>query len=158
MIALACAAGVGLGVAQAQPRSMAGGSCVRPEGLLTPEDRQLVGDRIVQRMRDRLGLTQEQADGIRGVFQAERDRMREDGRKLCEARQELRQLLDRQDADSAKLQEAAAQVKALQGAMLDRHIEMRLALRSKLTPEQWQKWQEIRQGMAARHHGRRPTL
>jgi len=145
-------------MAIAQPGPGGRGPCAHPEGLLTAEDRQAVGDRIMLRMQERLGLTQAQAEEIRGLLQAQRDRMREEVRTLCEAQAELRRLMDRQDADLAALKGVADRVKALQGALLDQRIEMHTALRSKLTPEQWQKWLELRRGMGPRHRGRGPAL
>ncbi len=143
-----------IGVATAQPVPGGRGPCDRPEGLLSPEDRQLIGDRIMQRMQDRLGLTQEQANEIRGVIRSQRDQGRGEVQKLCEARVELRQLLGRQDADPAAVKAVSERVKVLQGGILDRRVDTYLALRSKLTPEQWEKWRELRREMGGRFHRR----
>lgn len=148
---------VPIGVATAQPVPGGRGPCDRPEGLLSPEDRQLIGDRMMQRMQDRLGLTQEQANEIRGVIRSQRDQVRGERQKLCEARVELRQLLGRQDADPGAVKAVTERVKALQGGMLDRRVDTYLALRSKLTPEQWEKWRELRQEMGGRLHRRGPV-
>ena len=146
-----------IGVATAQPVPGGRGSCDRPEGLLSPEDRQLIGDRIMQRVQDRLGLTPEQANEIRGVIRTQRDQGRGELQKLCEARVELRQLLGRQDADPAAVKAVTERVKVLQGGMLDRRVDTYLALRSKLTPEQWEKWRELRREMGGRFHRRGPV-
>ena len=145
---------VTIGVATAQPGPGGRGPCDRPEGLLSPEDRQLIGDRMTQRMQDRLGLTPEQANEIRGVIRTQRDQGRGERQKLCEAMVELRQLLSRQDADSAAVKAVTERVKVLQGGMLDRRVDTYLVLRSKLTPEQWEKWRELRRGMGGRFHRR----
>ena len=147
-----------IGVATAQPGPGGRGPCDRPEGLLSPEDRQLIGDRMMQRVQDRLGLTQEQANEIRGVVRSQRDQGRGELQKLCEARVELRQLLGRQDADPAAVKAVTERVKVLQGGMLDRRVATYLALRSKLTPEQWEKWRELRREMGGRFHRRGPVL
>jgi Spy/CpxP family protein refolding chaperone len=133
-----------IGMAAAQPEPKRGGPCARPERLLTPEDRQAIGDRRMARMQERLGLTQEQAKEIREVLDAQRDLARPDHQKLCEARLEMRQLLARQDADPAALKDATERVKTLQGALLDRRVDTYLALRSKLTAEQWDQWRALR--------------
>ena len=148
---------VTIGVATAQPAPGGRGPCDRPEGLLSPEDRQLIGERMMQRVQDRLGLTQEQANEIRNVIRAQRDQGRAELQKLCEARVELRQLLGRQDADPAAVKAVTERVKVLQGAMLDRRVDTYLALRSKLTPEQWEKWRELRREMGGRFHRRGPV-
>jgi len=143
-----------IGIATAQPMPGGRGPCDRPEGLLSPEDRQLIGDRMIQRMQDRLGLTPEQATEIRGVLRSQRDQARGEIQKLCEARVEMGQLLGRQDADPAALKAVAERVKVLQSGMLDRRVDTYLALRSKLTPEQWEKWRELRREMGGRSHRR----
>jgi Spy/CpxP family protein refolding chaperone len=111
----------------------------------------------MQRLSEKIGLSAEQAQEIRAVFQAQRDQTRGDIQKLCEARLGFRQLMGRQDADPATLKAAADQIKALQGALLDRRVETYLALRSKLTAEQWAKWQEVRQHWGSRSRGHRPV-
>jgi Spy/CpxP family protein refolding chaperone len=108
-------------------------------------------------MQEKLGLTQEQANEIRGVLESQRDQARADLQKLCGARMELRQLLGRQDADPAALKDTGERVKALQGALLDRRVDTYLALRSKLTPEQWQQWRALRHKMGHRFRGRGPV-
>jgi Spy/CpxP family protein refolding chaperone len=146
-----------VGIVAAQPMAGGRGPCDRPEGLLSPEDRQLIGDRMMQRMQDRLGLTQEQATEIRGVLRSQRDQARGEMQKLCEARVELGQLLGRQDADPAAVKAVTERVKVLQGGMLDRRVDTYLALRSKLTPEQWEKWRALRSEMRGRFHRRGPV-
>ena len=146
-----------IGMAAAQPGPGRGGPCARPERLLTPEDRQFIGDRVMRRMQEKLGLTQEQVNEIRGVLESQRDAARGDRQKLCEARLEMGQLLGRQDADPAALKDATERVKALQGALLDRRVDTYLVLRSKLTPEQWEQWRALRHKMGHRFRGRGPV-
>ncbi|MCX5735168.1 MAG: periplasmic heavy metal sensor [candidate division NC10 bacterium] len=144
---LAFVALAGMGIARAQGGPGPGGSCARGEGFLTPEDRQIFGDRVMQRLSEKIGLTPEVAQEIRGLFQSQRDRMRDDMQKLCEARQEFQQAMARQDATPEAVKAAAERLKSLQGALLDRRVENSLTLRSKLTAEQWAKWQEMRKGL-----------
>jgi Spy/CpxP family protein refolding chaperone len=146
-----------IGIVTAQPMAGGRGPCDRPEGLLSPEDRQLIGDRMMQRTQDRLGLTQEQATEIRGVLRSQREQARGEMQKLCEARVELGQLLGRQDTDPTAVKAVTERVKVLQGGMLDRRVDTYLALRSKLTPEQWEKWRALRSEMRGRFHRRGPV-
>ena len=132
------------GMAFAQTEASRGNPCARTERLLTPEDRQAIGDRVMARMQERLGLTEEQAKEIRGILGAQRERARADAQKLCEARLEMRQLFGRQDADPAALNDTTERVKTLQGALLDRRVETYLAVRSKLTAAQWEQWRALR--------------
>jgi Spy/CpxP family protein refolding chaperone len=144
--------------ALAQPRHGGQGPCGRSEGLLSAEDRQWLGERFMLRLQERLAVTPAQAEELRGALQAQRVRLREDVRAVCETRLELQRLLERQDADAAELREAAERVKVSQGRLLDRRIEMHAAMRSILTPEQWQTWLEIRRGLAGRHRSRGPGV
>jgi Spy/CpxP family protein refolding chaperone len=110
----------------------------------------------MQRIQDKLGLSQDQANEIRGVLQSRREQLRDERRQLCEARVALRQLLGRQDADPTAVKAVSEKVKVLQGAMLDQRVDTYLALRSKLTPEQWQKWLDLRQHVGRRFRGHGP--
>jgi Spy/CpxP family protein refolding chaperone len=132
------------GVALAQAEPSRGNPCARPERLLAPEDRQAIGDRVMARIQEKLGLTEEQAKEIRGILGVQRELARADAQKLCEARLELRQLFARQDADPVALKDATERVKTLQGALLDRRVGTYLALRSTLTAEQWEQWRALR--------------
>ena len=111
-----------------------------------------------QRLSEKIGLTPEQAQEIRGLFQSQRDRMRDDMQKLCETRQEFQQVMARQDATPEAVKAAAERLKGLQGALLDRRVESSLTLRSKLTPERWAKWQEMRKGRGRHVQGHRNRL
>jgi len=77
-------------------------------------------------MKEKLGLTDGQAEQIRSVLQSRRD----------EARVELRRLLEQQNSASADLKAAADRVKSLQGKFPARRLDTVVALRSQLTPDQ----------------------
>ncbi len=113
---------------------------------------------ILQRTKEKLGLSDQQTEQIRTTLQSRRDEARADIQALCRARVELRQLLDRQDSDPAALKTAAEQVKALQGKLLDRRLETAVTLRSQLTPDQWAKWLELRKGRGRRWMGGDPGV
>lgn len=146
--------GSGLVVAQAQQGPGAAGPCPRPERFLTNDDREAIAKVMRDRVKEKLGLSDQQAEQIRTTLQSRRDEARADIQALCQARVELRQLLDRQDSDPAALKAAAEQVKALQGKLLDRRLETAITLRSQLTPDQWAKWLELRKTMVRRWMGR----
>ena len=124
------------------------------EGFLTPEDREAIGRIVLQRAKERLGLSDQQAEQIRAIVQARQDEARADIQALRQARADLRQLLERQDADPAALKAAAERLKILQGKLLDRRLDTLLALRSQLTPDQWAKWVELRKARGHRWMGR----
>lgn len=143
-----------LTTAQAQQGPSPAGPCARPQGLLTGDDREAIGRMVLQRAQERLGLSDQQAEQIRSLLQSRRDEARADAQALCEARVELRQLMERQDSDPAALKAVADRIKTLQAKLLDRRLETVVALRSQLTPDQWAKWIELRKGMGRRWMGR----
>ena len=139
------------GAAQAQ------GPAGPPAGhqmLLTPEDRAAMGQIFWHRMQEKLGLSGEQATEIRALLDAQRTAARTTGQELRAARKQLRGLLDQPTPDPAAVQAAASQIKTLQAAMFDAHLQTQLALRAKLTPAQWQQWQSLHPGQG--HWGRQP--
>jgi len=124
--------------------------------LLTPEDRAAMAQIFWHRTQERLGLTDQQAVDIRALLDTQRAAARADVQRLMAARRQLRNLLDQPTADAAAIQTAAAQVKELQATVLDHRLQTQLAVRAKLTPEQWQQWRTLRQGMGhrgGRHRG-----
>jgi Spy/CpxP family protein refolding chaperone len=121
---------------------------------LTNDDREAIRKIFQDRVKERLGLTDQQAAQIQTLLREERGQVRADVQALCEARVEMRRLLEQQNSDPAALKAAAERVKALQGKLLDRRIEAQIALRSQLTPEQWAKWLELRKERGHRRMGR----
>lgn len=156
--AVLLAAGVGAGtVAQAQQAQTApdpASRCARPAGLLTTDDREAIGQIIFRRLQERVGLSDQQVADIRATLKAQRDQARPDWQALCQARVELRRLMTDQTSDPAAIKAASDQVKAFQGKLMDRRLDAYLALRSKLTADQWAKWVELRKERARRWRGR----
>lgn len=145
------------GAAFAQPMGGPPGPSRKDQRLLTPEDHATMRGIYWQRIKERLGLTDEQATDLRNTLQAQRQAMRADFRAMATARKQLGQLLRTPTADAAAIQSAAAEVKAAQERLFDQRVEAQLALRAKLTPEQFAKWLELqeRMGKAGRRHGGR---
>jgi len=156
VVALAAAiGGSGVVLAQAQQAPASAGICTRPERFLTTDDRVAIARVIRERVKQKLGLSDQQADQIRGILQSWQSETRADMQALCEARVELGQLLASQGSDPAALKAVAERVKAVQGRLVDRRIETAIALKAQLTDEQWAKWVELRKAMGQRWMGRR---
>lgn len=147
---IALSVGSGGVLTQAQQGPPPAGPCVRPQGLLTSHDRETIGRIFLRRAKERLGLSDQQAEQIRSLLQSQRDQARADIQTLCEARVELRQLLARQDSDPAALKATAERIKSIQGKLLDRRLDTMIGLRSQLSPDQWAKWLELRQAKGHR--------
>jgi Spy/CpxP family protein refolding chaperone len=129
-----------------QPPGAPGGS-PRGERLLTPEDRAAMSQIFWHRLQERLGLTDQQVTDIRAALDAQRSAVKANVQSLMTARRQLRTLLEQQGSDPAAIQAVATQVKSLQSALFDQRLQGQLAIRTKLTAEQWQKWQDLRKGM-----------
>jgi len=133
----------GAGMAQAQ-QPPAPQQPPRGERLLTPEDRATMGQIFWHRIQEKLGLSDQQAADIRALLQDQRNAARTDFQAMRTARQQLQTLLAQPNSDPGAIQAAAAQVKALQAKLFDQRLQTQLAIRAKLTPEQWQRWSELR--------------
>jgi len=152
--AIIAMAGSTVVVAQAQQAPAPASICARPERFLTNDDREAIQKVFRDRMKERLALTDQQAEQIQTLINSQRDQARADIQALCEARVEMRRLLDQQNSDPAAMRSAAERVKTLQGKLLDRRLDTVVALRSQLTPEQWTKWLELRKDRGHRWGGR----
>jgi Spy/CpxP family protein refolding chaperone len=108
------------------------------------------------RAQANLGLTDQQVTDIRALLDAQRATARTSVRGLIAARKQLRTLLDQQTPDPMAVQALATQIKAQQAILFDARLQTQLALRAKLTPEQWQQWQALRKGMGHRRMHRTP--
>ena len=135
---------VGGALAQQPPASQAPPS--ERQRLLTPEDRAAMGQIFWHRMQERLGLSDQQATDIRNLLEAQRTAMRTNVQGLMAARKQMQSLLAQPTVDAAAVQAAAAQVKTQQAALFDARVQTQLAIRAKLTQDQWQQWQTLRQG------------
>lgn len=126
------------------------GPPARGRSFLTPEDRAAMGQIFWHRAQERLGLTEQQTADIRTLLDAQRAAARADLQNLMAARRQLHSLLDQPTSDAAAIQTAGAQVRDLQAKVLDHRLQALLAVRAKLTPEQWSQWRTLRQNMGHR--------
>jgi Spy/CpxP family protein refolding chaperone len=155
-------AGMTLAAAAALALASGGGSawaqtgsfdpCQPRQGILTPEDRESMRAMVFERLKERIGLTDAQADDIRATLGAQRDARRQGVLELCQAGVDLRRLLAAPDTDPALVRVAGERLKAARARMLDRRLETYLELRSKLTADQWDRWIEARKHMGRRGH------
>ena len=142
--------------AEAAPLGAPGGSGGPRARILTAEDREAITQVIGKRIQEQVGLTSEQWEQVRTILRTSREQARADFRALRQAQREFRALLASPAPDSAAVKGLADQIKALQGALLDRRIETVTALHGALTPEQWERWQTLRRGRPGRGWGRIP--
>ena len=126
--------------------------------LLTPEDRAAMAQIFWHRAQASLGLTEQQVTDIRTLLDAQRATARTSMQSLMAARQQLRTLLEQQTPDQAAVQAVATQIKTQHATLFDGRLQTQLALRAKLTSEQWQQWQALRKGMGHRGMRRAPGV
>jgi Spy/CpxP family protein refolding chaperone len=136
---------VGSAWAQQAPGSRT--PCTPRQGLLSPDDRAAMGQIFMNRTKATLGLSDQTAADIQGILQNSRP-SQQDRQALCLARLNLRTLLKQADSDPGAVQAASDNVANLMKALTDRRLATQLAIRSKLTADQWAQWLELRK------HGR----
>ncbi len=151
-VLLVAAWSVALAEAQQAPGSRP--PCAPRQGLLTADDREAMGRIFMNRVKEKVGLSDQQAQDIRNTLRVMRNDARADLQALCQARLGLRTLMEQQNSDPAALKAAGDQIKALQAKLMDRRLDTYLALRSKLTAEQWSKWVELRKERRGPWRGR----
>jgi Spy/CpxP family protein refolding chaperone len=151
------AAGPGAALAQQAPPPQ---QPPQRERLLTPQDRAAIGQVFWNRIQARLGLSDQQVADIRALLDQRRQDARADFQALRESRRQLRTLLHQQNSDPKAIEAAATQVKMNQDKLFDQRLRTQLDIRAKLTPEQWQRWVELRQDRGHRwmHRGRGPGM
>jgi Spy/CpxP family protein refolding chaperone len=148
---LACMLMAGTALAQQPAPSM--GRAPHDKSFFTQEDRAAMRQIFWQRAQERLGLSDQQAAEIRALLDGQRTAMRANVQNLKATRKQLQSLLEQPTVDLAAVQSAAAQLKTQQAALFDARLQTQIAIRAKLTPEQWEQWQTLRRG--SRHHGMR---
>lgn len=126
------------------------------QGVLTPEDRQAMAQIFWNRMKEQLGLSDQQVTEIRGIIQSQRDMMRTQFQALRDARKQLRELMQNPSPDAAAaIPGAAAKVDQLQSTLFNARINNQLNLRKQFTEQQLAKWIELRKSMRPRWGGPR---
>ncbi len=156
--ALALGSVVGGGITAFAQQTPAAPTPPQRQPLLTPDDRAAMGQIFWHRMQERLGLSDQQVAEIRGLLQNQHAAAQANVQAMRATERQFRTLLADPHADPAAIQAAAAQVKAERDQLFDQRLQIRLAIRSKLTPDQLAKWAELRQGMGHRRMWRRDAF
>jgi len=143
-----------VGIASAQQPANAPTSLHQKESLLTPEDRAAMRQIYWHRVQERLGLSDQQVADIQTFLQTQRTATQADVQSLIAARKQLRTLLEQSPVDPAAVQSVATQVKTIQASLFDSRLQTQIALRGKLSAEQWRGWLALRKGMGQRWNRR----
>jgi|GEM_PF-3405472 len=102
-------------------------------------------------LRQRLGLTEAQAQRVEQALAAHRERTARLRIALGRARLDARELSLETKPDRAKIEAVSRRIGDLYGQMVRARLEVGFELRAILTPEQWSRWREMNaQRMRAR--------
>jgi len=110
-------------------------------------------ERMLDRISDRLNLSDQQEADIRASFGKDAEQMKELRRQMADNRASILGLDPRNPAYTAQHDELAAKQAALIQQMMQLRASRRAEIASVLTEEQYARWQEMRQ--KSRKHGRR---
>lgn len=91
-----------------------------------------------------LGLTPEQRERIRGIFEQTREERQTTNRRLREANIALNQALDAEQVDESLIDQRVNDVGAAQAAQIRLRIRTELQIRRELRPEQLAIWRRLR--------------
>lgn len=102
-------------------------------------------------LRQRLGLTEAQAQRVEQVLAAHRERTAKLRIAQGRARLDARELMLEAKPDRARIEAISRRIGDLSGQMVRARLEVSLELRGILTPQQWSRFQEMNaQRMRAR--------
>ncbi len=107
-------------------------------------------------MQQAVGLTDQQVEAIRASAGPLREQMWQVRLALGDARGELRAAMAQDPPSPAAIQAAKDKIKALLGQRLDLMVDLRLAVRQHLTPEQRAKLAQLMAERRARWLDQRP--
>jgi Spy/CpxP family protein refolding chaperone len=114
-----------------------------------PQNRQARQDKMLGRLQQKLGLTDDQVTQIRQVQDRHRDARRQIYTSLRQANGQLRQLA-LTGTDDAALQQKTSEVQALVGQSIALRAQTLREIAPILSPEQRQAWAQMKHG---RGHG-----
>jgi Spy/CpxP family protein refolding chaperone len=121
-------------------------------------------ERMLNHLTEQLDLSDQQRKDLAGVFAAHKEAVRADGDKMKAAWEALETQIHADAFDESAIRQASAGVAALQANRAVERGKLFQAIRGILTPDQLQKFQEMRQQhqdmmkerggpMGGRHHG-----
>lgn len=106
-------------------------------------------------LRQRLGLTEAQAQKVEQILAAHRERMARLRIAMGRARLDARELTLEAKADRGKIEAVSRRIGDLYGQMVRARLEVSFELKQVLTPEQWSRYQEMmRRWRAGRYRNR----
>jgi len=104
-------------------------------------------------MYEKLGITEEQKQALKTHRESHRNEMKALGGQIKEKRKALHQTLVDPKADDNAIVSANNEIKALTNSLADSRLKGVLEVRKILTPEQFQKFNEIRKKHKGKRHG-----
>jgi len=106
------------------------------------QDGQGPSEEMVQKMEEKLGITEEQSVQLKAHRIEHKEKMKALKNELKEKREALKEELEKGDASESSIQGVASELKNVQSELVDERINGILAVKSILTPEQYEKFKE----------------
>jgi len=99
-------------------------------------------EEMVQKMEEKLGITEEQSVQLKAHRTEHKEKMKALKGELKEKREALKKELENVGANEGSIQAAATALKTVQSQLVDERINGILAVKLILTPEQYEKFKE----------------
>lgn len=141
MFAIVAAVATTLGLSAITASAHMGDECQPPSG------------RHFKKMTKELGLTAQQQDGIKAIFEKNRPQVKPLMEQMKIERHALRSLLQADTIDEAAIRAQSAKVAAIQADLVVQRARTGQQIRALLTPEQIVKFKDL-QTKRDRHHGK----
>ncbi|MFC1644195.1 Spy/CpxP family protein refolding chaperone [Candidatus Omnitrophota bacterium] len=109
-------------------------------------------EKYFQEMIDKMDLSKEQREQFKTHREEQKAQMKELKDALKEKRKALHAELKNYDSDESTIKSTVAELKTIQGQMLDQKVNSFLGMKKILTPEQFQKMNELRDEKRKQKH------
>ncbi|MEI8349292.1 MAG: periplasmic heavy metal sensor [Candidatus Omnitrophota bacterium] len=95
-----------------------------------------------ERFFDELNITAQQKEQLKEIMQENRNKAITHREKLRTSRQALKEELEKVNSDTARINTLVAEVKNIEGQLIDERVNHILKIKAVLTPEQFVKFKE----------------
>ncbi len=100
------------------------------------------GEEEIQKMHKGLDITEEQAVQLKANREQQKGRMKNLKERVKEKRQALKEVLEKEGVTEVSVEASATALKDVQASLVDEKIRSVLSVKSILTPEQYEKFNE----------------
>lgn len=116
---------------------------VLASGVASADDHDMDREERIEKMHEQLGLSDEQKAQLKEHRQTHRKEMKDVRKQMKDVRESIRQELQSPDLDEAKIKSLKNDLNELMTRMSDHKLEGVLKVRQILTPQQFEKFNEL---------------